>query len=50
MRIIAGSLGGQLFAAPRGAATHPMSQKVRGGLFNVLGDISGLSVLDAFGG
>lgn len=50
MRIIAGSLGGQTFEAPKGHRTHPMSDKVRGGLFGVLGDISGLSVLDAFAG
>lgn len=50
MRIIAGSLGGRSFAAPRGHHTRPMSEKVRGALFNALGDINGLSVLDAFAG
>lgn len=50
MRVIAGALGGRTFVAPRGHKTHPMSDKVRGGLFNTLGDISGLSVLDAFAG
>ncbi len=50
MRIIAGNLGGQNFASPRGHKTHPMSDKMRGALFNVLGDIEGLSVLDAFSG
>jgi 16S rRNA (guanine966-N2)-methyltransferase len=50
MRIIAGSLGGRTFASPGSAQTHPMSQKARGALFNALGDISGLSVLDAFAG
>lgn len=50
MRIIAGSLGGRIFESPRGHTTHPMSDKVRGGLFNALGDISGLTVLDAFAG
>ncbi|MDB5164054.1 MAG: hypothetical protein JWS12_672 [Candidatus Saccharibacteria bacterium] len=50
MRIIGGGLGGQQFEAPKGHRTHPMSDKARGGLFNVLGDIEGLSVLDAFGG
>ena len=50
MRIIAGSLGGRLFASPRGHRTHPMSDKVRGALFNILGDITGLTVLDAFAG
>lgn len=50
MRVIAGRLGGRVFEAPGGHRTHPMSDKVRGGLFNALGDISGLSVLDAFAG
>ena len=50
MRIIAGSLGGRQFVSPRGHRTHPMSDKIRGALFNALGDIGGLSVLDAFAG
>lgn len=50
MRIISGYLGGRNFASPRGHRTHPMSDKVRGGLFGVLGDIKGLTVLDAFAG
>ncbi len=50
MRIIAGNLGGRIFESPHGHRTHPMSDKVRGGLFGVLGDISGLTVLDAFAG
>lgn len=50
MRIIAGRLGGRSFKSPAGHRTHPMSDKVRGALFNVLGDIGGLSVLDAFAG
>lgn len=50
MRVIAGFLGGRTFAAPGGHRTHPMSDKVRGGLFGVLGDIKGLEVLDAFAG
>jgi 16S rRNA (guanine966-N2)-methyltransferase len=50
MRIIAGSLSGRIFDSPSGHKTHPMSDKVRGGLFNVLGDIEGLTVLDAFAG
>lgn len=50
MRVIAGTLGGRLFAAPHGHRTHPMSDKMRGALFNMLGDISGLTVLDAFAG
>lgn len=50
MRIIAGRLGGRHFVSPPGHKTHPMSDKMRGALFNVLGDISGLTVLDALAG
>lgn len=50
MRIIAGRLGGRSFDAPRGNRTHPMSDKIRGALFNILGDIDGLTVLDGFAG
>ncbi len=50
MRIIAGKLGGRNFQSPKNSRTHPMSDKARGGLFNALGDINGLSVLDAFAG
>lgn len=50
MRIIAGTLGGRIFAAPHGHRTHPMSDKMRGALFNVLMDLEGQMVLDAFAG
>src|SRR3569832_346990 len=50
MRIIAGRLGGRQFESPRGHRTHPMSEKVRGGLFNALGYISGLCFFDPFSG
>jgi 16S rRNA (guanine966-N2)-methyltransferase len=50
MRIIAGTLGGRTFESPHGRRTHPMSDKVRGSLFNTLGDIDGLTILDAFAG
>jgi 16S rRNA (guanine966-N2)-methyltransferase len=50
MRVIAGKLGGRSFESPKGHRTHPMSDKVRGALFNMLGDISGLAVLDAYAG
>lgn len=43
-------MGGRRFDAPKGHRTHPMSEKVRGGLFSALGDIEGLTVLDAFAG
>lgn len=50
MRIIAGYLGSRTFDAPKGHRTHPMGDRVRTALFNTLGDIKGLTVLDAFGG
>lgn len=50
MRVIAGRLGGRMFDTPGTFKTHPMSEKVRGALFNMLGDIGGLTVLDAFAG
>jgi 16S rRNA (guanine966-N2)-methyltransferase len=50
MRVIAGTLGGRVFDSPGTTRTHPMSDTARGALFNVLGDIEGLSVLDAFAG
>lgn len=50
MRIITGALGGRTIHEPHGHKTHPMSEKIRGALFNTLGDIEGLTVLDAFAG
>ncbi len=50
MRIIAGELKSRQFVSPRGRKTHPMSEKARGALFNMLGDITELTMLDAFGG
>jgi 16S rRNA (guanine966-N2)-methyltransferase len=50
MRIISGTLGGRIFDSPGTQETHPMSEKIRGALFNVLGDINGLNVLDVYAG
>jgi len=50
MRIVAGKLGSRQFESPNGRRTHPMSDKVRGALFNMLGDLEGLNLLDAFAG
>jgi 16S rRNA (guanine966-N2)-methyltransferase len=50
MRIIAGKLKGREIRPPSGHKTHPMSDKVRGALFNILGDVEGLSFLDIFAG
>jgi 16S rRNA (guanine966-N2)-methyltransferase len=50
MRIIAGTLGGRIFDSPETGNTHPMGEKPRGAIFNALGDIEGLTVLDAYAG
>lgn len=50
MRVVAGSLGGRIFESPHGHRTRPMSEKMRGAIFSALGDIEGLTVLDAFSG
>lgn len=50
MRVIAGELGGRFFESPDTTTTHPMSERVRGALFNSLGDITGKTVLDPFAG
>lgn len=50
MRVITGHLGGRQFDAPGGHRTHPMGDRIRTALFNTLGDIAGLTILDAFGG
>ncbi len=50
IRLISGEFGGRSISAPVGDTTHPMGERVRGSLFNIIGDVSGLSVLDAFAG
>ncbi|SRR6266702_2131190 len=50
MRVIAGKLGGRFFNGPDSTATHPMAERVRGALFNAVGNIEGKTVLDAFAG
>ena len=50
MRIVSGKLGGRTFDAPRGHRTHPMGDKIRGAMFNILGDIDGLTVADLYAG
>lgn len=50
-RIIAGLYGGRNIQAPDTVATHPMSERVRNALFNIVGDeIKQACVLDAFAG
>ena len=50
LRIIAGKYGGRFVQAPDGVTTHPMGERVRGALFNKLGDVGGMRVLDAYAG
>jgi len=51
LRIISGTFGGRVIQAPTGKVTHPMSDRVRGSMFSIIGDeIIGSEVLDAFAG
>lgn len=50
MRVIAGSHRGRPLVAPRGRDTRPTSDRVREAVFSILGDVSGVSVLDLFAG
>jgi 16S rRNA (guanine966-N2)-methyltransferase len=51
MRVIAGELGGRFFDSPDTSTTHPMGERIRGSLFNMLGkNVAGKSVLDPFAG
>lgn len=50
MRVISGKLRNRLFKAPSGYRTHPMGERQRSAIFNMLGEIQGLTVLDAFSG
>jgi len=42
--------GGRQLTCPPGERTHPMGERIRGSLFNILGDLQGKTVLDAFAG
>ncbi|MFZ2125626.1 MAG: 16S rRNA (guanine(966)-N(2))-methyltransferase RsmD [Candidatus Saccharimonadales bacterium] len=51
LRIIAGRFGGRTIKAPTGRVTHPMSDRVRGSLFNMINNrLDGADVLDIFAG
>jgi 16S rRNA (guanine966-N2)-methyltransferase len=50
MRVIAGTHRGRELVAPKGRATRPTSDRVREALFSILGDVTGLKVLDLFAG
>jgi len=52
VRIVAGTLGGRRIAGPpgRSRAVRPTSDRAREAIFAMLGDVSGLRVLDLFCG
>lgn len=51
IRVIAGSVKGRRLKIPKGQTVRPTSDKVRGAIFNILGDkIIGADVLDLFSG
>jgi 16S rRNA (guanine966-N2)-methyltransferase len=50
MRIVSGEFGGRRLTAPQGEAVRPTTDRVREALFSILGDVSGLAVLDLFAG
>lgn len=50
LRIIAGTHRGRPLRAPQGNETRPTSGRVREALFNILGNVEGLSVLDLYAG
>jgi 16S rRNA (guanine966-N2)-methyltransferase len=49
VRIVAGELRGRRLEAP-GRGTRPTADRVREALFSILGDVSGLRVLDLYAG
>lgn len=50
MRVIAGSAKGRRLNAPKGTATRPALAKVKEAIFNILGPIEGVRILDLFAG
>lgn len=51
VRIISGKFGGRIIQSPGNSMTHPMSERIRGSMFNIVGDsIIDATVLDAFAG
>ncbi len=50
MKVIAGIYRGRNLKAPRGLTTRPVLSRVREALFNILGNMNGVGVLDLFAG
>lgn len=50
MRVIAGIYKGRKLNSPKGGAVRPTSDKIKGAIFNILGDIGGKIAVDLFSG
>jgi len=50
MKVTGGAAKGRALQAPKSPKTRPLTDRGRAGLFNLLGDISSLSFLDAYAG
>jgi len=51
LRLIAGKFGGRIIEGSGTKRTHPMGERIRGSLFNIVGsEIEDAEVLDAFAG
>src|SRR5262252_2407171 len=50
MRVIAGKFRGRPLRAPRGLTTRPTADRAREAIFQILGDLTDLSVLDLYAG
>lgn len=50
MRIIGGEYKSRIISIPKGVEIRPTQDKVRGAIFNILGDVSGKNVLELFAG
>lgn len=50
MKILAGENKGRPFQQPKTSSVRPLSEKVRAALFDVVGPVTGLTVLDAYAG
>jgi 16S rRNA (guanine966-N2)-methyltransferase len=50
VRVAGGELRGRKLAVPRGSAVRPTTERVREAVFSILGNVSGLRVLDLFCG
>jgi 16S rRNA (guanine966-N2)-methyltransferase len=50
VRVVAGEFKGRRLLAPRGTRTRPTADRVREAIFSMLGDVSGVRVLDLYAG